>query len=127
VHIPFCFSAPLALISLQFTVLLSGGNAEEAFKLGKVLRIFINDVDLPIANHSFLGLQTEFSLSIGSHQILVGVHAVHGDVLIDDCPRAIYQASLLLAPCSMPQWFAFIRPQLSIALRSHFACRISPH
>ena len=97
------FAAPLTLIPPQFTVLFTGGNAE-SFSLAKVLRIFINDVDLPIANHSFVGMQTEFSVGIGANQILVGVHAVHGDVLVSGCPRGIYQVSFSPAPCSTPLW-----------------------
>ena len=79
----------------QFTVVLSGGNAE-TLSSAKTLRIYINDVDLPIANHTFHDMQTEFSISMSSHQLLVGVHAVHSDVFIQDCPRSFFQASMPL-------------------------------
>jgi hypothetical protein len=91
------FSLPLphTHASCQFTVVLSGGNAETPSST-KTLRIYINDVDLPIANHTFHDMQTEFSISMSSHQLLVGVHAVHSDVFIQDCPRSFFQASMPL-------------------------------
>jgi hypothetical protein len=61
-----------------------------------VLGIYINDVEFPIANHSFSGMQTEYSITMGSHQLLVGVHAIHSDVSIPDCPHQFYKASALL-------------------------------
>ena len=61
-----------------------------------MLGIYINDVEFPIANHSFSGMQTEYSITMGSHQLLVGVHAIHSDVSIPDCPHQFYKASALL-------------------------------
>jgi hypothetical protein len=82
---------------LQFKVVLTGGNSE-TLSLEKMLRIYINDVDYPIANHSFLGLQAEYSIFMEANQMLVGIHAVHSDVLIRDCPHHFYQARELSLP-----------------------------
>lgn len=97
----FSLSLILPPISRQFFVSLSGGNIE-TLSSAKVLRIYFNDVDYAIANHTFHEMATEYSISMGPNQMLVGVHAVHSDVFIHDCPREFFQASAGLARPRVP-------------------------
>jgi hypothetical protein len=108
-HVPL--PLPHTHASRQFAVVLSGGSAE-TLSSAKTLRIYINDVDFPIANHTFHDMETEFSISMSPHQLLVGVHAVHSDVFIQDCPRSFFQASMpLLCRCA-----CIVLPRLCFAV-----------
>ncbi len=82
----------------------------------KVLSIYINEVEFSVANHSFYGMQTEFSITTAPQQLLVGVHAVHSDVFIPDCPQ-LYKV-VLLALCARS------RPLLFLSLSNLIFVRI---